>query len=123
MMLLTRSEPPLPLLHWRARGEVQDIHTADLRFSLEETTAFLHQVGKASSMPAPSLSKETIQQLTERLEGWAAGLRLLLLTLQGHKGQHEVWKTACSMRGVTGYAPYASIETGCHSFHVTRRDS
>jgi LuxR family transcriptional regulator, maltose regulon positive regulatory protein len=91
VMLLTRSEPPLPLLRWRARGEVQDIRTADLRFSPEETTAFLHQMGSAAeSMPALSLSKETIQHLTERLEGWAAGLRLLLLTLQGHKGQHEV---------------------------------
>jgi len=90
VILLTRSEPPLPLLRWRARGEVQDIRTADLRFSLEETTAFLHQMREASSMPALSLSKETIQQLTERLEGWAAGLRLLLLTLQGHKGLHGV---------------------------------
>ncbi len=90
VILLTRSEPPLPLLRWRARGEVQDIRTADLRFSLEETTAFLHQMREASSIPALSLSKETIQQLTERLEGWAAGLRLLLLTLQGHKGLHGV---------------------------------
>ena len=90
VMLLTRSEPPLPLLRWRARGEVQDIRTADLRFSPEETTAFLHQIRAASSMPVLSLSKETIQHLTERLEGWAAGLRLLLLTLQGHKDQHEV---------------------------------
>src|SRR5260221_4978795 len=90
VMLLTRSEPPLPLLRWRARGEVQDIRTADLRFSLEETTAFLHQMGDASSMPALSLSQETLQHLTERLEGWATGLRLLLLTLQGQKDQHEV---------------------------------
>lgn len=90
VMLLTRSEPPLPLLRWRARGELQDIRTADLRFSLEETTAFLYQAKAAESKPAPSLSMETIQQLTERLEGWAAGLRLLLLTLQGRKDQHEV---------------------------------
>ena len=68
VMLLTRSEPPLPLLRWRARGEVQDIRTADLRFSPEETTAFLHQIRAASSLPALSLSKETIQHLTERLE-------------------------------------------------------
>jgi LuxR family maltose regulon positive regulatory protein len=90
VMLLTRSEPPLPLLRWRARGELQDIHTADLRFSLEETTTFLRQVGSVESMPALSLSMETIQQLTARLEGWAAGLRLLLLTLQGQKDQREV---------------------------------
>lgn len=90
LMLLTRSEPPLPLLRWRARGELQDIHTADLRFSLAETTAFLQQMGAAESMPAPSLPMETIQQLTARLEGWAVGLRLLLLTLQGQKDQREI---------------------------------
>ncbi len=90
VMLLTRSEPSLPLLHWRVRGEVQDIHTADLRFSLEETTAFLHQAEVERSMPALVLSQETIQQLTERLEGWVTGLRLLLLTLQGRQGPHEV---------------------------------
>jgi LuxR family transcriptional regulator, maltose regulon positive regulatory protein len=90
MMLLTRSEPPLPLLRWRARGEVQDLHTPELRFSLEETTAFLHQAGSAEAIPVISLAKETIRQLNEHLEGWATGLRLLLLTLQGQKGQPEV---------------------------------
>jgi LuxR family maltose regulon positive regulatory protein len=90
VMILSRSEPPLPLLRWRARGEIQDIHTADLRFSLDETTAFLEQVVSAESMPMPSLSKEMIQQLSERLEGWAAGLRLLLLTLHGQNGQQKV---------------------------------
>jgi LuxR family transcriptional regulator, maltose regulon positive regulatory protein len=89
VMLLTRSEPPLPLLRWRARGEVQDLHTPDLRFSLEETTTFLRQAGSAEAIPIRSLSKETIRQLSEHLEGWATGLRLLLLTLQGQKGQPE----------------------------------
>lgn len=89
VMLLTRSEPPLPLSRWRARGEVYDIRTTDLRFSPEETAAFLHQVGVVAPIPAPSLSKRTIQRLTERLEGWATGLRLLL-TLHGRKDQQEI---------------------------------
>lgn len=90
IVLLTRSEPPFPLLHWRARGEVQDLQTANLRFSVEETGAFLQQMRSTASMPAPALSLETIQQLTERLEGWAAGLRLLLLTLHGREDQQEI---------------------------------
>src|SRR6266566_1779016 len=76
--------------HVITEPRIHDIRTADLRFSLEETTAFLHQMGDASSRSALSLSQETLQHLTERLEGWAAGLRLLLLTLQGRKGRHEV---------------------------------
>src|SRR5262249_42760944 len=43
-VLLTRSEPPLPLLRWRARGDLYELHAADLRFSPEETAAFLHHV-------------------------------------------------------------------------------
>jgi LuxR family transcriptional regulator, maltose regulon positive regulatory protein len=99
VMLLTRSEPPLPLLRWRARGEMQDLHTADLRFSVDETAAFLQHVGPAESRPTGLLSRETIQQLNERLEGWAAGLRLLWLTLQGLKGQPEVERHLAQLAG------------------------
>ncbi len=29
----------------------------------------------------------------------------------------------CGIRGIVCYAPWASTATGCHSFHVARRDS
>lgn len=121
VMLLTRSEPPLPLLRWRARGELQDIHTSDLRFSLEETTAFLRQVGSLESMPASSLSKETIQQLTERLEGWAAGLRLLLLTLQGQKGQHEIEQQLAQLASdpIPSSSPMASPQRAIVEYFIS----
>jgi LuxR family maltose regulon positive regulatory protein len=61
-----------------------------LRFSLEETTAFLHQVATEGSIPALSFSQEVLRQLTERLEGWPTGLRLLLLILQGRQDSHGV---------------------------------
>lgn len=89
VILLTRSEPPLPLLRWRARGELHDIHTADLRFSPEETATFLQQA--VSSGLKASLSDEAIGQLARGMEGWVAGLRLLLLTLprQTERGELE----------------------------------
>ncbi len=76
VLLLTRAEPlHLPLLRWRAKGELCELHGADLRFSLEETASFMSQ-----AFPTP-LSDEALKQLDESLQGWVAGLRLLTLSL------------------------------------------
>jgi len=81
VLLLSRTEPDFPLLRWRAKGELSELHAADLRFSLDETTAFLRQ-----SLPVP-LSEATLTRLDSSLEGWAAGLRLLSLALSAwHTG-------------------------------------
>lgn len=76
VVILTRSEPPLPLVRWRARGDLMEVHPPQLRFSLEETATFLQQV-----IPQ-AFSEEAVRSLHTHLEGWAAGLRLLALSLQ-----------------------------------------
>ncbi|GCE15260.1 LuxR C-terminal-related transcriptional regulator [Tengunoibacter tsumagoiensis] len=88
ILLLTRSEPPLPLIRWRSRGELQDIHTADLRFSPAETTAFLQQ--SLSPRQITTLSDDAIGDFARGMEGWAAGLRLLQLTLPGQPPHSEL---------------------------------
>src|SRR5258707_450582 len=35
VVILTRSEPPLPLVRWRASGDLMEVHPPQLRFSLE----------------------------------------------------------------------------------------
>ena len=87
LILLSRSDPPLPLARLRARGDLCEIHTAELRFSQEETLTFLQQ---NLSLPSYTLSPQTIRQLDIHLEGWAAGLRLLTFALRGNKSQQEV---------------------------------
>ncbi len=77
VVLLARNEPPLPLVRWRASGDVHELQAGDLRFLPQETAAFFQQV-----LPE-ALAEKTVAQLEERLEGWAAGLRLLALTVQG----------------------------------------
>jgi len=79
LVIITRSDPPLPLARLRARNELNDLGAADLRFSLNETQAFLQQ-----ALPFP-LPPETVERLDDRTEGWAAGLRLVALTLQGQE--------------------------------------
>ncbi|QBD74762.1 hypothetical protein EPA93_01640 [Ktedonosporobacter rubrisoli] len=76
VIILTRSEPPLPLVRWRASGNLQEVQSSFLRFSPEETRIFLQQV-----LPH-ALSEETIHALHAQLDGWAAGLRLFALSLQ-----------------------------------------
>ncbi|GHO88061.1 LuxR C-terminal-related transcriptional regulator [Dictyobacter formicarum] len=84
VIMLSRSEPPLPLARWRAGGALQEIQAGDLRFVPAETAEFLQQT------LAFSLTEETLQRLDAQLEGWAAGLRLFTLTLQGHATQPDV---------------------------------
>src|SRR5205085_8256235 len=84
LLILTRSDPPLPLARLRAHNDLYELHATDLRFSPEETRTFLEQ---ALSFP---LSTETITRLEARTEGWVAGLRLLALALQGRKDQRDL---------------------------------
>jgi LuxR family maltose regulon positive regulatory protein len=76
LVLASRSDPLLPLARLRARGALSELRALDLRFSVEETTAFLREV-----MGLP-LSAEQVAALQERTEGWIAGLQLAALSLQ-----------------------------------------
>src|SRR5260370_15291527 len=63
LVMISRLDPPLPLARLRASGDLNELHAADLRFSQEETRAFLRQVE-----PFP-LSSEVMMRLATRLEG------------------------------------------------------
>jgi LuxR family maltose regulon positive regulatory protein len=84
LLLMTRSDPALPLARLRARNELNEIRAADLRFSWEETHAFLKQ-----AIPFP-LPPQVSRRLAERTEGWAAGLRLVTLALRGRQRLPEI---------------------------------
>lgn len=75
-ILTSRSDPPLPLARYRARGQLLELRSEDLRFSLEEASDFLN---RAMSIELPG---EEIQRLQDQIEGWAAGLLLAALSLR-----------------------------------------
>jgi LuxR family maltose regulon positive regulatory protein len=75
LVLISRSNPPWPLASLRAKGQVVEIRTRDLRFTPDEAAAFLDKV-----LAAP-LSPSMMALLDQRLEGWIAGLRLVTLSL------------------------------------------
>ncbi|NTV65193.1 MAG: AAA family ATPase, partial [Oscillochloris sp.] len=45
LVILSRSEPPLPLARLRVRGQLSELRATDLRFSPSESAAFLHAHG------------------------------------------------------------------------------
>lgn len=78
LLIITRSDPPLPLSRLRAGGELTEIRAADLRFSTNETAVFLNQSRNLD------LADEEIAALAERIDGWIAGLHLVALSMQNH---------------------------------------
>ena len=76
-VLATRVDPPFSLARLRARGQIQELRTAQLRFTLEEAAVFLRDV-----MGLQCPEKEA-QEVEARTEGWWAGLQLAALALQG----------------------------------------
>jgi LuxR family maltose regulon positive regulatory protein len=76
-IVTTRHDVRLRLHRLRLAGELAEIRAADLRFSERETRELLDASGIA-------LSDAGVALLYQRTEGWAAGLRLAVLSLAGH---------------------------------------
>ncbi len=75
--IATRADPPLDLPRWRARARLVEIRAADLRFTADEGGDLLQHV---TGLLMPD---HVAAALTERTEGWAAGLQLAGLSLEG----------------------------------------
>ncbi len=83
MVIASRIDPSMPLSRLRAGGQMTEIRSDDLRFSLDEITAFLNE-GMGLD-----LSVDDVAALGERTEGWIASLQLAALSLQGRQDKHE----------------------------------
>jgi LuxR family maltose regulon positive regulatory protein len=76
-VLSTRHDLRLGLHRLRLEGELAEVRSADLRFTVAEAAELFAAAGV--ELPAPALAV-----LHQRTEGWAAGLRLAALALAGH---------------------------------------
>ena len=77
LVLSSRRDPPIRLHELRLADEIAEIRVANLRFTEGET-------GELLAASAISLSGEGVAALHQRTEGWAAGLRLAVISLSGH---------------------------------------
>jgi LuxR family maltose regulon positive regulatory protein len=78
LVITTRVDPRLPLARLRAREQMTELRAADLRFTIDEATAFLNNV------MGLNLSTADVAALESRTEGWIAGLQLAALSMRGH---------------------------------------
>ncbi|WP_104164094.1 LuxR C-terminal-related transcriptional regulator [Cryobacterium sp. N22] len=76
LVIVSRSDPLLPVARLRAGGELTELRAADLRFTPHEAATFLNQ------MMHLDLSAADITALEARTEGWIAGLQLAALSLR-----------------------------------------
>ena len=72
----TRADPALPLSRLRARGQLVEVRAVDLRFTVEETWAYL------TELHALTVERADVVALESRTEGWAAALQLAALSLR-----------------------------------------
>ena len=76
LVIGTRADPVLPLARLRARGELTEVRAADLRFTHDETTAYLIDAAGLE------LDARDVSALEGRTEGWIASLQLAAISLR-----------------------------------------
>jgi len=76
MVIVSRSDPPLPLARLRARGQMVEVRAADLSFTVSEAAQFMSEV------MGLNLDAGSVAVLADRTEGWIAGLQMAALSMR-----------------------------------------
>ncbi len=96
----TRADPPIQLARLRARGEINEVRMADLRFTQEETKHWLQ------TTLGWSPSTQVLMQLDGLTEGWAAALALIMMS-QTHSDEqtfeNQLTRYSLSQRHIFEY--------------------
>jgi LuxR family maltose regulon positive regulatory protein len=76
LVISSRADPPLPLARLRGQGQLNELRAVDLRFTEEEASSFMQKELRRELTP------EDQSSLTNKTEGWVAGLQMAVLALQ-----------------------------------------
>lgn len=96
LVIITREDPPLRLPQMRAKGQMLELRINDLRLTIEESAEFLIHKMRLDLQPGQ------ITALTQRTEGWVAGLQMAALSL------HELEETAAFIEAFAGDNRYVA---------------
>ena len=97
VVISARADPLLPLHRYRLAGELAEIGAGDLAFSTAEAGLLMAQHGC-------TLSADSLECLTRRTEGWAAGLRLAAISMDSHPDPDQfVTELITEDSALTGY--------------------
>ncbi|HYN94483.1 MAG TPA: LuxR C-terminal-related transcriptional regulator, partial [Pilimelia sp.] len=86
LVLVGRSDPPFPLYRYRLAGTLGEVGGDDLAFLEAEAAELL-------SLHGIDLAPAALASLLRHTEGWAAGLRLFAMVLEGHDDAERVLAT------------------------------
>lgn len=84
LLVTSRQRPAWHLARWRLSGQILEIGEQDLRFKPLELQALLAEQGHTQ------VSAVTLESILSRSEGWVAGLRLWLLSLDAQADNEHV---------------------------------
>ena len=84
VVLSTRVDPPFPLSRLRARSQLLEVRTEQLRCTDTEVADFLRKI------VGVELSDDEVEQVASRTGGWLASLQMLDLSLQRGEGPFHV---------------------------------
>ncbi len=87
LVLAARHDPPIPLPALRARGVVTELRASDLRFTLDETEVFFHNILHFD------ITEQDIATLSSKSEGWPVSLRLAAISFR-HSGSSSLIGTS-----------------------------
>lgn len=82
LVLLTRTDPPLPLNRYVLNGALTEIRAADLSFTASEASTLMQRAGL-------HLDPADVDTLRVRTRGWPAGLRFAAMNLAGRADTRE----------------------------------
>ncbi|MEM9655675.1 MAG: LuxR C-terminal-related transcriptional regulator [Actinomycetota bacterium] len=77
VLIASRADPPLQLPRLRSQGRLTEIRAADLRFDADESGQLL------SALTDVTITDRVAATLADKTEGWAAGLQLAGLSVNG----------------------------------------
>ncbi|TDE92604.1 hypothetical protein EXU48_13750 [Occultella glacieicola] len=82
VVIASRRSPRLPVNRLRARGQLGEVHFAELRFSFEEARAMLARL-------VPTLEPDVVAELATKASGWAASIQFAALAARSARARGE----------------------------------
>jgi LuxR family maltose regulon positive regulatory protein len=97
LVVSSRVDPRLPLHRYRLAAQLTEIRASDLALSIPEA-------GRLMAQHHITLSAGSLERLTRRTEGWAAGIRLAAISITTHPDPDQCVKELITEdSAVTGY--------------------
>lgn len=83
IVILTRSDPTIPIARLRSQHQLVELRSSDLSFSVHDISTLFNKKLKLG------LSIDDVYSLETKTEGWIAGLQLTALSMQGREDISE----------------------------------